>query len=189
MDLFTSSNSPYYSLYKKSVVEGLSTPVNLLDPSNIFFLETNVINELEIFNKKYSRFVRCNDPEASGNVVGPVCDLINLDTSQNLLYQYNTVLTAIQDLSNALVQTSVKSGISPSMADASFVAIQTQYGNMVTARTTLDRKIQTLFDKNGNFNPTAESLDYTAIKYTNMGLTIVCVAMVYAIITELLTSE
>jgi len=186
MDLFTSGNSPYYSLYKQVQVEGLANPpINLLDPSNIFLLEDNVINQLATFNKQYARFVRCNDPVASGNVTNPSCDIINLDTSANLLSQYNTVTAAIQDLSNALVQTSSIAGVAPPLADASFASIQTQYSNLVTTRTMLDQKIKSLFDKNGNFNPTTESLDYTAVKYTNMCLTILCVAMVYAIIRQI----
>lgn len=188
MDLFTSGNTPYYSLYKQVQVEGLANPPptnNLLDPSNIFLLENNLINQLETYNKQYARFVRCNNPDASGSVTGPSCDVINLDTSANLLNQYNTVTAAIVDLSNALIQTSSISGVAPPLADASFASIQTQHTQLVTTRTKMDEQIKSLFDKNGNFNPTAESLDYTAVKYTNMCLTILCVAMVYAIIRQI----
>lgn len=187
MDLLTTENSPYYSLTKRVEIEGLENPPtnNLLDPNNIFLLENNLMNELENFNKKYSRFVRCNDPDASGSVTGPSCDIIRLDTSTNLLNQYNTVTSAIRDLSNALVQTSSTAGVAPAIVDASFASIQTQHSNLVTTRTKLDQQIKSLFDKNGNFNPTAESLDYTAVKYTNMCLTILSVALVYAIIRQI----
>jgi len=187
MDLFTTGNSSYYSLTKRVEIEGLENPPtnNLLDPSNIFFLENNLINELETFNKKYSRFVRCNDPDASGSVTGPSCDIIRLDTSTNLLSQYNTVTSAIRDLSNALIQTSSTPGVSHAIVDASFASIQAQHNTLVTTRTKMDEQIKSLFDKNGNFNPMAENLDYTAVKYTNMCLTILCIAMVYAIIRQI----
>jgi len=186
MDLLTTENSPYYSLYKKVLVEGLANPPtnNLLDPSNIFLLENNLINQLETYNKQYARFVRCNDKDASGSVTGPSCEEVDRDSGK-LLTQYNTVTSAIVDLSNALVQTSSTAGVAPAIVDASFASIQTQHSNLVTTRTKLDQQIKSLFDKNGNFNPTAESLDYTAVKYTNMCLTILCVAMVYAIIRQI----
>ena len=78
------------------------TPVSLTDPSNMFVLQDAVLTNLNRFQTQYARYIRCQDATANPHV-SPPCDVDGQDNFGNLNTAYQSLLSSIQDMSNAYI--------------------------------------------------------------------------------------
>ena len=151
-----------------------------LSKNKIFFLENKVMNNINDFNVKYSRYTRCNDNTKVRDAVNdPPCnDLI--DTYSNLDDSYKSVISSINDLKGSIVG---PAKTDPSKYDVSYNDIITKYegvNGILKMRSDLDTKLQRLYDeRNGGSESSIAQLEAT--RYAGMLWTILATIMLYFI--------
>jgi len=159
-------------------------PINLTDPSNIFLLDNKVSDNLNNFQLRYSRYVRCQDSVFSGSVNDPPCDLTGGDRYMNLEKSYTDLLSAIRDVSNSYQNQSRSDAISPPVYDASYTELVNNYSNVVKTRNDLDEKLKRLYDEYSG-GPESAKTALDAAMYANTLWTILATILIYFVFVKL----
>lgn len=171
----------YYSVLR----EGLNSN-NLQDPVNIYKKEGDVMKDVDIFQKKYARFLRCtsNVPGLS-NSVSPKCDATE-DGINSLDAAYKNVMYSINLLNNNVKKIDPENSLGLTNEDyaKSKTEMNDTYDEIRDLRKKLDIKLQYLYNeqKNGRESSAAQ-LDSTI--YANTLWTILATCLLYYIIVEL----
>jgi len=169
----------YYSVLK----EGLE-PQTLQAPVNIYNKESIVMKNVDDFQQKYARFLRCSNANSSENV-SPKCDPTN-DGINSLNTAYQNVMYSINDLNAGLknIDRSESTGMTNDEYKQSKRESDDNYEKILSLRKQLDTKLETLYNeqKKGRESSTAQ-LDSTI--YANTLWTILATCLLYYIIVEL----
>jgi hypothetical protein len=134
---------------------------NLVNPSNLFALENDVMKDLTDFNKKYRLYLTCgptgniNQPYINKNIctgVNPSNLKTDLDNAYKKLTAPGGSLVKLQDAIKYLPETS--GGIDQTQYLENYYAILNQYKDVVKKRQDLDAKLAELYeigDTSNNF--------------------------------------
>lgn len=171
----------YYSLLK----EGLESR-DLETPVNIYNLENDVMQNVDIFQQKYARFLRCSSShqEIVDNV-SPQCDF-NKDGIDSLNSSYQNVMYSINAFNVGLkkIDPTNSLGLTNEEYAQSKTDMNNTYQDILSLRKQLDIKLGALYNeqKNGRESSAAQ-LDSTM--YANTLWTILATCLLYYIIVEL----
>jgi len=171
----------YYSVLR----EGLNSN-NLQDPINIYKKEGDVMKNVDVFQQKYARFLRCssNAPGLS-NSVSPKCDPTE-DSINSLDAAYKNVIYSIDSLNNGVgkIKPESSSGLTNKDYEESKTEMKDTYDEIRDLRKKLDTKLQYLYNeqKNGRESSAAQ-LDSTI--YANTLWTILATCLLYYILVEM----
>jgi hypothetical protein len=159
-------------------------PINLTDPSSIFILDNKVSDNLNNFQLRYSRYVRCQDSAFSGSVNDPPCDMNGGDRYMNLEKSYIDLLSAIRDVSNAYQNQSLSDAVSPPKYDAEYEELIKNYSDVVYTRNGLDEKLKRLYDEYSGGTESAKTA-LGAAMYANTLWTILATILIYFVFVKL----
>jgi peptidoglycan hydrolase CwlO-like protein len=171
----------YYSVLR----EGLNSN-NLQDPVNIYKKEGDVMKNVDVFQQKYARFLRCssNAPGLSDSVL-PTCDPTE-DGINSLDAAYKNVIYSIDSLNNGVgkIKPESSSGLTNKDYEESKTEMKDTYDEIRDLRKKLDTKLQYLYNeqKNGRESSAAQ-LDSTI--YANTLWTILATCLLYYILVEM----
>lgn len=171
----------YYSVLR----EGLNTN-NLQDPVNIYKKEGDVMKNVDLFQQKYARFLRCssNAPGLSDSV-SPKCDPTE-DSINSLDAAYKNVMYSINSLNNGLgkIDPASSTGLTNKDYEESKTEMKDTYEEIRDLRKKLDAKMEALYNeqKNGRESSAAQ-LDSTI--YANTLWTILATCLLYYILVEM----
>jgi len=171
----------YYSVLKESFGQN-----NLQTPVNIYNLENTVMQNVDAFQQKYARFLKCssNAPGAADSAI-PDCDM-NTDGINSLNTAYQNVMYSINALNNGL--NNIDSASSSGMTNEDYIRSKQDatntYQEILSLRKQLDTKLAALYNeqKTGRESSVAQ-LDSTI--YANTLWTILASCLLYYIIVEL----
>jgi len=178
------------SLYKENgyysvIREGLNSN-NLQDPVNIYKKEGDVMKNVDVFQQKYARFLRCssNAPGLSDSV-SPKCDP-NEDGINSLDAAYKNVMYSINSLNSGLgkIDPANSTGLTNKDYEESKIEMKDTYEEIRDLRKKLDAKMEALYNeqKNGRESSAAQ-LDSTI--YANTLWTILATCLLYYILVEM----
>jgi hypothetical protein len=171
----------YYSVLR----EGLNSN-NLQYPVNIYEKEGDVMKNVDDFQQKYARFLRCssNAPGLSDSV-SPKCDPKE-DGINSLDAAYKNVMYSINSLNNGVgkIKPETSLGLTNEEYEESKNEMKGTYQEIRDLRKKLDAKLETLYNeqKNGRESSAAQ-LDSTI--YANTLWTILATCLLYYILVEM----
>lgn len=170
--------------YYQAVQEPYTTPpISLTDPSNMFFLQNAVTNNLNQFQTQYSRYLRCQDPNTYSGV-SPACDVDGTDSFGNLNTAYRNLLESIQDLSHSYVTQSNVDAKTPDQYNAAAAQLPLDYASVVKLRKQLDEQLQLLYNGMGKGPDTSVHMLESAM-FANTIWIILASCLIYYIFIEL----
>jgi len=152
-------------------------PISLTDPSNVFSLQDAVSDNLNTFQTKYARYMRCQNPNT---VASPPCDVDGTDSLSSLNVAYQSLLTSIQDLSNSFVNQVTIGGTTPQENDKISKKIPIEYKQVLNLRSKLDDQLQSLYNQVNNVPDSPKTQLESAI-YINTLWIILATCLLYYI--------
>ena len=166
-------------------IEQFTPPISLTDPSNVFVLQNSMSNNLNNFQAKYARYIRCQGPPSYSQVTDPPCDVDGGDSFDSLNIAYQSLLSSINDLSGSFAtQVQNNSAETPLQYDVSGAQIPIDYASILKLRQELDLKLRELqVQYNGGPNTSVRLLESTM--FANTLWVILASCLVYYIFTEL----
>jgi hypothetical protein len=193
----------YYSVLSKTdIIEGMSgpssdskvkapspaalKPLNMMTPNSIYDLESSLMQQVDIFQQKYSRFLRCDDAEYS-NLVNPKCHPVD-DGLNSLNSSYKNVMFSAGKLKAAL--DNIRPTPNTELGDSNDDYIQSRedlnntYEEIKQLRNQLDNRLAVLYnEQEGGKGSSIMNLDSTM--YTNTLWTILATCLLYYVLVEL----
>jgi hypothetical protein len=171
----------YYSMLR----EGLNTN-NLQAPVNIYDKEGDVMKNVDEFQKKYARFLRCNSSAPGlSDSVSPQCNPSE-DGLNRLDDAYKNVMYSINSLNNGVgkIDPAISSCLTNEDYEESKSEMKGTYQEIRDLRKKLDLKLEALYNeqKNGRESSAAQ-LDSTI--YANTLWTILATCLLYYILVEM----
>ena len=159
-------------------------PINLLEPSNVFVLQNAVSDNLNKFQTRYSRYVRCQDTNTNTLVNDPPCNVDGTDSLASLNDAYHTLLSSMQDLSGSFPTQYNTNAITPLHHDILVDEIPNDYDSMLKLRQDLDKKLREL-QMQFNDSPGTSTKTLESAMFANTLWVILASCLVYYIIVEL----
>jgi len=190
MSFFTYPNKEYFTILENytpaaasnSTIqppEAIKKSLSLVDPSNVFLLNNDVLNNLNAYEAKYSRYLRCQSDEFEKNV-SPACDPYGDDGYASLEKSYANLMDSIDTVTNAIPQQTTKGAVSPTEYKKTDVNLKTTYKDILILRKELDRKLQNLYNE-FNANPESSQAQLNSAIYANTLWTILATCLLYYI--------
>jgi len=157
--------------------------LSLVDPSNVFLLNNDVLNNLNAYEAKYSRYIRCQNDEFAKNVA-PACDPYGADGYASLEQSYANLIASIDTIANTIPGQTTKDAVSPTDYNKSRGDIKSTYKDILVLRKDLDQKLQNLYNE-FNANPESVQAQLNSAIYANTLWTILASCLLYYIFVEL----
>jgi hypothetical protein len=134
-------------------IQSNSNSNNLVQPSNIFALESDVVQKLTAFNQTYAQFLRCNTGSGNANVNILNAHCTTIPQASDVTNAYNSVKTALQKLIDAYSHMS-PGGKTPPEYEQTYNDIMNTYKSVQHLRGQLDTELTELYrigDTKSNF--------------------------------------
>ena len=159
--------------------DNIKKSLSLVDPSNVFLLNNDVLNNLNVYEAKYSRYVRCQNDEFAKNVA-PACDPYGDDGYASLERSYANLMNSIDTVANTIPEQTTKEAVSPTEYKNTDADLKTTYKDILILRKDLDRKLQNLYNE-FNANPESSQAQLNSAIYANTLWTILATCLLYYI--------
>jgi hypothetical protein len=157
--------------------------MSMIDPSNVFMLNNDVLNNLNKYETKYSRYMRCQNDKFANNV-SPKCDPYGLDGYASLEESYSDLISAIHIVGDTLLNQTTKDAVSQSTHDKNEQDINSTHKDILRLRAQLDEKLRVLYNEN-NTGPESVQAQLNSAIYANTLWTILATCLLYYIFVEL----
>jgi len=168
----------YYSLFTEPFT-ATHPPISLTDPKNVFQMDNVISDKLNNFQTRYARYMQCQNPKFAASVSNPPCNTNTTDSFENVEAAYDTLITAIQNVSGSFVKQTY-SGTSNEQYDASYAEILANYENVVALRKKLDAQYQELENEKSAGTDTSIAKFESAV-YVNTLWIILATILIYFI--------
>jgi len=158
----------------------MSQGLYLSEPNNLFTLQNNVTNQMNVFEETKNRYLRCNDPNTSSQV-NPACS--NKDVFSEVTIAYDNLKTSIDSLDGAMNANGQQNtdAISETGFNDNITQINTKYTNLKNLRKKLDNQLVELQNHLSPQNEPDLQLRSTQFIYLLSVIAIFC--LIYYIIT------
>ena len=158
----------------------MSQGLYLSEPNNLFTLQNNVTNQMNVFEETKNRYLRCNDPNTSSQV-NPACS--NKDVFSEVTIAYDNLKTSIDSLDGAMNANGQQNtdAISETGFNDNITQINTKYTNLKDLRKKLDNQLVELQNHLSPQNEPDLQLRSTQFIYLLSVIAIFC--LIYYIIT------
>ena len=185
LSMFNLSGNICYSLNKTSC-ETFQSYINNKNMSTIEGLtmmdeNINVLADLKDFNKKYSKYIKCNDITLSDNIKQDC-------TSEDNIYSVNNAYSKLMDNDNGSIKILQNTLLNKYSTVAEYESMKKevlkQYNEIVPLRQELDHKLKILTDDKNSFLADY-STNYDNTMYTSLGLSVVLTSTLYFIFKQL----
>lgn len=164
-----------------TVHEGFVQPISLTTPTNIFALQNQVSDQLNAYQTKYARYMRCNDPNTNAQVNNPPCNLDGPDSFSELTVAYRSLSGSIDQLGAAYKTQTTEGATTPDDHDKNMRAIPTDYHNLIELRHQLDSQLAFL-QKQLETNGSESKKWLNSTLFINTLLVIVAISILYYIL-------
>jgi len=164
-----------------TIHEGFAQPLSLTTPNNVFALQNKMSNQLNTYQTKYARYMRCNDPKTNNLVTDPSCDLDNSDSFSSLTSAYRSLTSTMDELSEIYQKQTTEGAKTPAEYEQDAQLIPIEYKNLIDLRHELDQQLaflQAQLTTDGG-EPTRR---LHSVQLINMLLVIVAFSILYYII-------
>lgn len=168
--------------YVVPLQEGMD-PKSLVNPSNIFSMNADVMKKMKTYEEQYERYMRCQDPKKVNNVA-PSCDFNGIDSYSNLEQAYSDLLASFKTVSYVLPNQSKINATTPKDSDKNYKNAIENHGDIVSMRAALDKRLQNLYNEANGGPESAQQMLNSAI-YANTLWTILATCLLYYIFVEL----
>ena len=166
---FTDYMSAYYN--NMPIIEGL-TDTDMENITTLMTKERELLDQLADFNKKYERYIHCNDSNVNEDCVSG-----NEPTSQELIDKMNTI--------NGIINVMKSKTISQTPNyQSNHTNIVNDYDKVVNLRNDLDIKLKQLHDPE-NSKIVDFKYSYDSTIYSGIVISALATSLLYYIFTEL----
>jgi len=124
-----------------TIQEGFAQPLSLTEPNNVFALQNKLSNELNSYQTKYARYMRCNDPNTNNEVTDPKCDLDTTDSFTSLNIAYRSLSSTMDELSDVYQKQTTEGAKTPAEYETDAKQIPVEYQNLIELRSKLDTQL------------------------------------------------
>ena len=182
MSFFQDSNTEYFTALS-SVPDSTKKPLSLVDPSNVFLYNNDVLNNLNAYETKYSRYVRCQNDALAKNV-NPKCDPYGSDSYASLEQSYSNLMNSINVETNVILNQSTKDAVSPEVYISKEEDIVNTHKSILALRAKLDAKLQKLYSEH-DIDPESAQAQLNSAIYANTLWIILATCLIYYIFVEM----
>jgi hypothetical protein len=151
-------------------------------PKDVFKMQNIVSNNLNTFQTKYSRYVRCQNENTAKNV-DPPCALTKDDGFSSLTDAYLNLYTSMNTLEKVYDKQSTINGKTTAAYKKNSEEIDDNYLEVVSLRKDLDKKLKYI-QENSNTSPALRMLNSRLL--INTLLVILLIYLVYVLIFDLI---
>lgn len=158
----------------------MSQGLYLTEPNNLFTLQNNVTDNLNVFEETKARYLQCNDPTTMSQVV-PSCT--NKDVFSEVTIAYDNLQTSIDNLDVAMQTNGQQNPDATSNAgfNDNIEQINTKYTNLKELRIKLDNQLVQLQNQLSPQNESGLQLRSTQFIYLLSVIAVFC--LIYYIVT------
>jgi archaellum component FlaC len=110
-------------------------------PNNVFEMQNNVSNELNTFQTKYARYVRCQN-EDTAKQVDPPCDLTTEDSFSSLTDAYIDLYSSLDGLEKVYDKQTSNDGKTTGVYKKNTEELETNHEEVLKLRKDLDSKLR-----------------------------------------------
>ncbi len=151
-------------------------------PKNIFKKQNEISDDLQDFQTRYSRYLRCQNDNTSKDVEPP-CDLNGKDNFGQLKNSYKRLYKAMDELDTDY-KDQVKDGKMPEIYEKNEEELSENYEKVLELRENLDERLKTLNEYSDSMlNP--EKIRSRSIYLINTLLIILIICLIYFYILDL----
>jgi hypothetical protein len=184
MSFFQDPNTEYFTvLSPESNPNTIKKSLSLVDPSNVFLYNNDVLNNLNAYETKYSRYIRCQNNMFAKNV-NPKCDPYGSDSYSSLEQSYSNLMNSINVVNNTILNQTTKDAVSPEVYISKEEDIVNVHKHIVELREKLDAKLQKLYSEY-DINPESSQAQLNSAIYANTLWTILATCLIYYIFVEM----
>ena len=188
--MFQEPNKEYFTIVENYTSEStvqspdaIKKSFSLIDPSNVFLLNNEILDNLNVYESKYSRYLRCQNDDFAKNVT-PNCEPYGSDSYSSLEKSYANLLKSINKVANTIPNQTTKDVVSPKDYEKNNKDIKVTHKELVKLRETLDAKLQNLYNEYGA-NPESVQAQLNSAIYANTLWTILATCLLYYIFVEM----
>lgn len=124
-----------------SIHEGFAQPLNMTESHNVFALQNKMSDQLNTYQTKYARYMRCNSASTNNEVSNPACDLDNGDSFSSLTEAYKSLSSTMDELSTIYKNHTTEGSKTPEQYDHDAKLIPDEYKNLLDLRSELDQQL------------------------------------------------
>jgi len=139
--------------------ETVSSPANFVSspstaslehPQNIFNMQNQIANNLNKFQIRYARYLRCQNEDTANDVVDPPCDLNTIDNFSELQSAYDALYKSMDSVNTVYTEQSTKNGVTNDTYDTNETQIKKTYENVTEMQNNLDAKLKYIQEQLAN---------------------------------------
>jgi hypothetical protein len=159
------------------IIEGLtsSQQTNYSRISNNMSYEQQLVNDLNLFNQQYQRYIECNNPNLNSN-----CIVGSEPTPQSL----NIIASRIDKNIDNIKTNNFRNSISPSKYQTTNNQINDNYQNVIQLRKEIDIKVKQLYDSD-KYKITDYEYEYNSTLISGILITTLATSILYYVFTKL----
>ena len=153
-------------------------------PQNIFNKQNQISDNLNKFQVRYARYLRCQNEDTANEVNDPPCDLNTIDNFSELQSAYDALYKSMDSINDAYDGQSNDNGVTNDTYNTNEIQIEKTYENVTEMQENLDAKLKYLQEqlKNQDNSP---NLMLESRQIVNTMLIILVMCVVYYAFIEL----
>ena len=153
-------------------------------PQNIFNKQNQISDNLNKFQVRYARYLRCQNEDTANEVNDPPCDLNTIDNFSELQSAYDALYKSMDSINDAYDGQSNENGVTNDTYNTNEIQIEKTYENVTEMQENLDAKLKYLQEqlKNQDNSP---NLMLESRQIVNTMLIILVMCVVYYAFIEL----
>ena len=153
-------------------------------PQNIFNKQNQISDNLNKFQVRYARYLRCQNEDTANEVKDPPCDLNTIDNFSELQSAYDALYKSMDSINDAYDGQSNENGVTNDTYNTNEIQIEKTYENVTEMQENLDAKLKYVQEqlKNQDNSP---NLMLESRQIVNTMLIILVMCVVYYAFIEL----
>lgn len=158
---------------------------NLTDPKSVFQMQNEISDNLNKFQTRYGRYLRCQNEKTAKTVTDPPCDLNTIDSFSELKNAYEVLYKSMESAETVYADQSTKDGVTNDAYSENKVVLEETYNNITETQQRLDAKLKYIQEqlKHDGKNSSIRMLESRQL--INMLLIVIICCIIYYAIFEL----
>jgi hypothetical protein len=155
---------------------------NLTEPKSVFQMQNEISDNLNKFQIRYGRYLRCQNEITAKNVTDPPCDLNTTDSFSELKNAYEVLYKSMESAETVYADQSTKDGVTNSAYSENKRILEEESKNVAELQERLDAKLRYIQEqlKNDDQNSSFRMLESRQLINTLL-IIIICCIIYYAI--------
>ena len=145
-------------------------------PENVFDKQNEISDELNEFQTRYSRYLRCQN-EDTADLVDPPCDLNGIDNFSNLQNAYKKLYSSMDGMTKVYDKQTKIDGKTVEVYNENEEQLDENYDNVLKMKKDLDNRLRFLKEySDGSISPAFRMLDRVNLINTLLIISIISLA-------------